>query len=65
MSDLDELFERSDELRNILDESSETELSEYINQFTADEISEAFGMLVVQVEDPTWTTYYLKVMTVN
>ena len=65
MSDLDELFERSDELRNILDESSETELSEYINQFTADEISEVFGMLVVQVEDPTWTTYYLKVMTVN
>ena len=65
MSDLDELFERSDELRNILDESSETELSEYINQFTADEISEVFGMLVVQVEDPTWTTYYLKVMTGN
>ena len=65
MSDLDELFERSDELRNILDESSETELFEYINQFTADEISEVFGMLVMQVEDPTWTTYYLQVMTKN
>ena len=52
MSDLDELFERSDELRNILDESSETELFEYINQFTADEISEVFGMLVVQVAGP-------------
>ena len=65
MSDLDELFERSDELRTILDESKESELSEYINRFTADEISEVFGMLVVQVEDPTWTTYYLKLMTVN
>ena len=65
MIDLEELFERSDELRNILDESKKTELSEYLNRFTADEISEFFGMLVVQVEDPTWTTYYLKVMTVN
>ena len=65
MIDREELFERSDELRIILDESSETELSEYINRFTVDEISEVFGMLVVQVEDPTWTTYYLKVMTVN
>ena len=65
MSDLDELFERSDELRNILDESKESELFEYINQFTADEISEVFGMLVMQVEDPTWTTYYLQVMTKN
>ena len=65
MIDLEELFERSDELRNILDESKKTELSEYLNRFTADEISEFFGMLVVQVEDPTRTTYYLKVMTVN
>jgi len=63
MSDLDELFECSDELRTILDESKESELSEYINQFTADEISEVFGMLVVQVEDPESTTYYPKVMT--
>lgn len=38
MSDLEELFERSDELRSVLDESGETELFEYINQFTADEI---------------------------
>ena len=65
MIDLEELFERSDELRSILDKSKKTELSEYLNRFTADEISEVFGMLVVQVEDPTWTTYYLKVMTVN
>jgi hypothetical protein len=65
MSDLEELFERSDELRNILDESKESELFEYINRFTADEISEVFSMLAVQVEDPTWTTYYLKVMIVN
>ena len=65
MSDLEELFERSDELRIILDESKESELFEYINRFTADEISEVFSMLVVQVEDPTWTTYYLKVMIVN
>ena len=65
MIDLEELFERSDELRNILDESKKTELSEYLNRFTADEISEFFGMLVVQVEDLEWTTYYLKVMTVN
>ena len=62
---LEELFERSDELRNILDESKKTELSEYLNRFTADEISEVFSMLAVQVEDPTWTTYYLKVMIVN
>ena len=65
MIDLEELFERSDELRNILDKSKKTELSEYLNRFTADEISEVFGMLVVQVEDPTWTTYYLQVMTKN
>ena len=36
MIDLEELFERSDELRNILDESKKTELSEYLNRFTAD-----------------------------
>ena len=65
MIDREEPFERSDELRIILDESKESELSEYLNRFTADEISEVFGTLAVQVEDPTWTTYYLKVMIVN
>ena len=69
MSDLDELFERSDELRNILDESSETELSEYINQFTADEIGDIFGMLLVMLlevqDDLPKATKYLQVMTKN
>ena len=67
MSDLEELFERSDELRNILDESSETELSEYINQFTADEIGNIFGMLLVLLlelgNDLPKATKYLQVMT--
>ena len=52
MIDLEELFERSDELRNILDESKKTELSEYLNRFTVDEISEFFGMLLIRIDDP-------------
>ena len=69
MSDLDELFERSDELRTILDESKESELSEYINQFTADEIGNIFGMLLVLLlelgNDLPKATKYLQVMTKN
>ena len=53
MSDLDELFERSDE-------SSETELFEYINQFTADEIGKFFGMLLIRIDDPEQATKYLR-----
>ena len=64
MSDLDELFERSDELRNILDESRETELSEYINKYTADEISEFFDMLLTVMWDDVWkATKYLRAIT--
>ena len=66
MSDLDELFERSDELRNILDESRETELSEYINKYTADEIVEIFSMLLSVEWDDVWkTTKYLRAITDN
>ena len=69
MSDLDELFERSDELRSILDESSEAKLSEYINQFTADEIGNLFDMLLVMLleldNDLPTATKYLQVMTEN
>ena len=65
MIDLDELFERSDELRIILDESSETELFEYINQFTADEIGKFFGMLLIQIDDPAQATKYLRAMINN
>ena len=66
MSDLEELFERSDELRSILDESRETELSEYINKFTADEISDFFGMLLSVEWDDVWkTTKYLRAITDN
>ena len=65
MSDLDELFERSDELRIILDESSETELFEYINQFTADEIGKFFDMLLIQIDDPAQATKYLRAMINN
>ena len=65
MSDLDELFERSDELRIILDESGETELFEYINQFTADEIGKFFGMLLIRIDDPEQATKYLRAMINN
>ena len=65
MIDLEELFERSDELRNILDESSETELFEYINQFTADEIGKFFDMLLIQIDDPEQATKYLRAMINN
>ena len=65
MSDLDELFERSDELRSILDESGETELFEYINQFTADEIGKFFDMLLIQIDDPAQATKYLRAMINN
>ena len=69
MSDLDELFERSDELRIILDESNKSGLSEYINQFTADEIGDIFGMLLVMLlevqDDLPKATKYLQVMTKN
>ena len=65
MIDLEELFERSDELRNILDESSETELFEYINQFTADEIGKFFDMLLIQIDDPEQATKYLRAMISN
>ena len=65
MIDLDELFERSDELRNILDESKKTELSEYLNRFTADEISEFFGMLLIQIDNPEQATRYLRAMIDN
>jgi len=64
MSDLEELFERSDELRSILDESRETELSEYINKYTADEISDFFGMLLSVMWDDVWkATKYLRAIT--
>ena len=67
MSDLDELFERSDELRNILDQTSKTELFEHIKQFTADEIGNIFGMLLVKLlelnNDLPKATKYLQVMT--
>ena len=67
MSDLDELFERSDELRTILDESKESELFEYKNQYTADEIGKFFGMLLVKLlelnNDLSKATKYLQVMT--
>ena len=69
MIDLEELFERSDELRSILDESSEAKLSEYINQFTADEIGNFFDMLLVMLleldNDLPTATKYLQVMTKN
>jgi transposase len=65
MIDLEELFERSDELRNILDESSETEQFEYINQFTADEIGNLFEMLLIQIDDPEQATKYLQVLINN
>ena len=65
MSDLDELFERSDELRIILDESSETELFEYINQFSADEIGKFFGMLLIRIDDSEQATKYLRAMINN
>ena len=69
MSDLDELFERSDELRNILDQTSKTELFEHIKQFTADEIGNIFGMLLVKLlelnNDLPKATKYLQVMTKN
>lgn len=65
MFDLEELFERSDELRNILDESSSTELSDYINQFTADEIGKFFDMLLIQIDDPAQATKYLRAMINN
>ena len=67
MSDLDELFERSDELRNILDQTSKTELFEHIKQFTAGEIGNIFGMLLVKLlelnNDLPKATKYLQVMT--
>ena len=65
MSDLEELFERADELRSILDESGETELFEYINQFTADEIGKFFDMLLIQIDDPEQATKYLRAMINN
>ena len=64
MRDLEELFERSDELRSILDESRESELSEYINKFTADEISDFFSMLLsVMWDDVRKATKYLRAIT--
>ena len=65
MIDLEELFERSDQLRNILDESKKTELSEYLNKFTADEVSEFFGMLLIQIDNPEQATRYLRAMINN
>ena len=66
MIDLEELFERSDELRSILDGSRETELSEYINKYTADEIGEFFSMLLsVEQDDVRKATKYLKAITGN
>ena len=66
MSDLEELFERSDELRNILDESRKTELSEYINKYTADEIGNVFDMLlIVKLDDVRKAAKYLKAITDN
>ena len=65
MIDLEELFERSDELRSILDESKKTELSEYLNRFTVDEIGNFFDMLLVQIDDPEQATKYLRAMINN
>ena len=65
MSDLEELFERSDELRIILDESSETELLEYLNRFTPDEIGNYFDMLLTQIDEPEHATRYLRAMIDN
>lgn len=66
MSDLEELFERSDELRSILDESRKTELSEYINKYTADEIGNVFDMLlIVKLDDVRKAAKYLKAITDN
>ena len=65
MIDLEELFERSDELKNILDESSETELFEYIKQFTVDEIGNIFDMMLTQIDDPEKATKYLRTMIDN
>ena len=66
MSDLEELFERSDELRSILDESRKTELSEYINKYTADEIGNVFDMLLIEKwDDVRKAAKYLKAITDN
>ena len=66
MIDLDELFERSDELRSILEESRETELSEYVKKYTSDEIGEFFSMLIIKMWDDVWeATKYLRAITDN
>ena len=67
MRNYDELIDRSDELRSILDESSEGELSEYISKNTADEIGDIFDMLLVMLlelnNDLPKATKYLRAIT--
>ena len=67
MRNYDELIDRSDELRSILDESSETRLSEYINKNTADEIGDIFDMLLVMLlelnNDLPKATKFLRAIT--